>query len=66
MKLQDALSLHNGDKVRVKKTNEILRVVETEVTPKEYTFNNMTCVDVHLSDGNWYGYKEISCFTIVV
>ena len=60
MKLQNALTLHNGDEVKIKKTGEILRVIETEITPKEHTTNNMTCVDVHLSDGNWYGYKEIS------
>ena len=60
MKLRDALKLHNEDEVMVKKTKEVLRVVEMEVTPKEHTTNNMTCVDIRLSDGNWYGYKEIS------
>lgn len=60
MKLQDALKLHNEDEVTVKKTKQVMRVVEVEITPKEYTTNNMTCVDVMLEDGNWYGYKEIS------
>ena len=60
MKLQDALKLHNEDEVTVKKTKQVMRVVEIEVTPKERTTNNMTCVDVMLEDGNWYGYKEIS------
>ena len=60
MFLQDALALHNGDEVKVKKTGEILHVIEIEITPKEHTSNNMTCVDVYLLDGNWYGYKEIS------
>lgn len=60
MKLKDALKLHNEDEVTVKKTKEILQVIELEITPKEHTTNNMTCVDILLSDGNWYGYKEIS------
>ena len=60
MKLADALKLHNEDEVRVKKTKEILQVIDIEVTPKEHTTNHMTCVDVKLSNGNWYGYKEIS------
>jgi len=59
MILKNALRLHNGDEVIVKRTKECLRVVETAITPKEYTANNMTCVDVLLTDGNWYGYKEI-------
>lgn len=60
MKLQDALKLHNEDEVTVKKTKQVMSVVEIEVTPKEHTTNNMTCVDIMLEDGNWYGYKEIS------
>lgn len=60
MKLKNALKLHNEDEVTVKKTKKIYRVIEVEVTPKEHTTNNITCVDVHLSDGNWYGYKELS------
>lgn len=60
MKIQDALKLHNGDEVTVKKNKQVTRVVEVEVTPKEHTTNNMTCIDVKVEDGNWYGYKEIS------
>ncbi len=59
MKLNDALKLHNEDEVTVKKTKQIMQVVEVEITSKEHTSNNMTCVDVMLEDGNWYGYKEI-------
>ena len=44
----------------VKKNKQVMRVVEIEVTPKEYTTNNMACVDIRLEDGNWYGYKQIS------
>lgn len=60
MRLRDALKLHNEDEVTVKKTKQVMEVVEIEVTPKEHTTNNMACVDVMLEDGNWYGYKEIS------
>lgn len=59
MKKQDALKLHNGDEVIVKKNKQVMRVVEIEVTPKEHTTNNMTCIDIMLEDGNWYGHKEI-------
>ncbi|MDY6279538.1 MAG: hypothetical protein SPL63_05385 [Roseburia faecis] len=60
MRLRDALKLHNEDEVTVKKTKQVMEVIEIEVTPKEHTTNNMACVDVMLEDGNWYGYKEIS------
>ena len=60
MKIRDALKLHNGDEVIVKKNKQVMRVVEVEITPKEHTTNNMTCIDVKLEDGNWYGYKELS------
>ncbi len=60
MKLQDALKLHNGDEVMIKKTKAVMQVVETIITPKEHTTNQMTCVDIMLTDGNWYGYKELS------
>lgn len=60
MKMQHALKLHNGDEVTVKKNKQVMRVVEVEITPKEHTTNNMTCIDVKLEDGNWYGYKELS------
>ena len=60
MKLRDALKLHNEDEVTVKKTKQVMKVVEIEVTPKEHTANNTTCVDIMLEDGNWYGHEEIS------
>jgi len=60
MKIQDALKLHSGDEVIVKKNKQVMRVVDIEVTPREHTTNNITCVDIMLEDGNWYGYKEIS------
>ena len=59
MKLANALKLHNEDEVTIKRTKAVKRVVEIEITPKEHTYNKMTCVDVLLDDGNWYGYKEI-------
>lgn len=59
MKLKDALKLHNEDEVMVKKTKAILKVIEVMITPKEFTTNHMTCVDILLEDGSWYGYKEI-------
>lgn len=59
MTLKDALNLQVGDTVTIKKTKRISQVVDIEVTPKESTTNKMTCVDVKLDDGSWYGYKEV-------
>ena len=59
MKLNDAMKLHNGDEVIVKRTKTAMKVVEVETLTKEMTANNMACVSVMLDDGNWYGYKEI-------
>lgn len=59
MKYKDAIKLHNEDEVIIKKTGEIRTVIETIVTPKEHTTNNIPCVDILLDDGNWYGYKEV-------
>ena len=63
MKLANALQLHNGDEVTVKKKNQytpewVGTVVEIEVTE----VNDKKFVDVMLDDGNWYGYKEIKWF----
>lgn len=60
MKLQDALKLHNEDEVMVKRTRQVMKIVRTEVIPKENTSNHMTYVDIMLEDGNWYRHKEIS------
>ena len=59
MKYQDAVKLHNGDEVIVKKTKEIRTVIDIIITPKEHTTNNIPCVDIRLDNGEWYGYKEI-------
>ena len=60
MRLVQALQLHKGDEVTVKKKNQhtsewIGTVVETEVTE----VNGRKFVDIMLENGNWYGYKEI-------
>ena len=51
MKYRDAKKLHNEDQVRVKKTGQVLSVVETAVTPKTVT--------VLCDDGNEYHHTEI-------
>ena len=60
MKLQDALKLHNGDEVTVKKTKEILLVEDVVTIPKGVTTNRTVCAGIRLADGNWYGCKELS------
>lgn len=59
MKFSDAKNLHSGDEVMVKKTKEIMQVIESEYISKEQTANHISALSVRLSDGNWYGYKEI-------
>ena len=54
MRREQALRLHSGDTVTVKKTNAILRVVEVyepTYVPK--------VVEVMLSDECWYNHTEI-------
>ncbi len=51
MRYRDAKKLHNEDQVRVKKTGQVLSVVETTVTSKNVT---MLC-----DDGNEYHHTEI-------
>ncbi len=51
MKYRDAKKLHNEDQVRVKKTEQVLSVVETAVTPKTVT--------VLCNNGNEYHHTEI-------
>lgn len=53
MRYADALKLHSGDEVTVKRSKEIMRVIETEVVPE------IKGISIMLEDGNWYGYKEI-------
>ena len=53
MRYEDALKLHSGDEVTVKRSKEIMRVIEREVV--EY----IKGISVMLEDGNWYGHKEI-------
>lgn len=60
MKLQDALKLHNGDEVTVKKTKEILLVEDVATIPKGVATNRTVCAGIRLTDGNWYGCKELS------
>ncbi len=55
MTLKNALKLHSGDEVVVKKTHEVQLVVEFEYIPKEQTSNNIAGLSVRLTDGNWYG-----------
>lgn len=59
MRLRDAKKLHSGDEVTVKRTKEILRVIETEYVSASDTSNRVPALSVFLEDGNWYGYKEI-------
>ena len=60
MKLRNALKLHNEDEVTIKKTGEIMQIVETEVIPKMNTEKfTPRYVNIMLNDGNWYNHKEV-------
>ena len=60
MKYTEAKSLHKGDKVFVRKTKQVLMIVEIETLSPEESANGIPGVSVRLDDGNWYGYKEIA------
>lgn len=51
MRFKDAKKLHNEDEVLIKKTGEILTVIEVMHEPKQ--------VNVLLSDGLWYNHKDV-------
>ena len=58
MKLEDALTLWKGDKVKPKRKNQYqpdrwATVQDVEITDVD----GETFVDVLLDDGKWYGYK---------
>ncbi len=59
MTVKNALKLHNGDEVIVKRFKEAMTVIETEVIPASEETNNHVFVNVMLDDGNWYNHKEI-------
>ena len=54
MRREQALQLHSGDTVTVKKTSAIIRVVEVY----EPTYNTKV-VEIMLSDDCWYNHTEI-------
>ena len=60
MTIKNALKLHSNDRVVVNKTKEVLSITEVEFVPKNLTANGIAGFSVLLSNGVWYGYKEIS------
>lgn len=59
MRLKEAAKLQKGDTVTVKRTGKTLTVLDVEAVSTEQNFNNTVGVSVRLSDGKWYGYKQI-------
>lgn len=53
MRYKDAVTLHNEDEVTVKRSKATMQVVEIEVVEE------VKCVSVLLTDGNWYWHAEI-------
>ena len=53
MKFSHAIKLHNEDEVTVKRTNEIMQVVEVEIDKA-----NKTC-SIMLTDGNYYHHRDL-------
>ena len=58
MKRRDAVKLHNEDEVIIKKTGQILRVIEAcwHLLDKH---GNPRVINLLLDDGNWYNHKEV-------
>ena len=60
MKYKYARNLHNEDQVIVRKTGQVLMVVETRLVAPEKTAGQAPSVQVMLDDGNWYHHREIA------
>ena len=60
MRYDDARRLHNEDQVIVRKTGQVLMVVETRLVAPEKTAGLAPAVQVMLDDGNWYHHREIA------
>lgn len=60
MKYKYARNLHNEDQVIVRKTGQVLMVVETRLVAPEKTSGRAPAVQVMLDDGNWYHHREIA------
>lgn len=60
MRYDDARRLHNEDQVIVRKTKQVLMVVETRLVAPEKTAGLAPAVQVMLDDGNWYHHREIA------
>ena len=59
MRLRDTLKLHNEEEVIVKRTGEIMRVIDVETVPQGAPAPLIQCVNVLLDDGIWYTHKTI-------
>ena len=60
MRYDDARRLHNEDQVIVRKTKQVLMVVETRILTPDETSSSAPAVEVMLDDGNWYSHREIA------
>jgi len=60
MRYEHARNLHNEDQVIVRKTGQVLMVVETRQIAPEKTAGTAPAVQVMLDDGNWYHHREIA------
>lgn len=60
MKYEHARNLHNEDQVIVRKTGQVLMVVETRLVAPEKAAGQAPAVLVMLDDGNWYHHREIA------
>ena len=58
MKRRDAMKLHNEDEVIVKKTGQVLRVIESLGLNLD-RHGNPRVINLLLDDGLWYTHKEV-------
>lgn len=61
MRYRDAIKIHAGDEVFVKKLKSAETVIEVEQVDywNEHTGSKVRGISFHATDGNWYGYKEV-------
>ena len=63
MKRRDAVKLHNEDEVIVKKTGQVLRVIEScwHLLDKH---GNPRVINLLLNDGKWYNHKDVKSMAL--
>jgi len=65
MTYEESLTLERGNEVVVREDGQskLLRVIDTNKVPKEYSYNYQPNVYLLLSNGRWYNHKDVEAKT---